>query len=124
MLSLIVESNNPNKFESFLYMSTEELIRKAYYDPLIGFTGVNKLYKYFQQQEQYNITLNDIKKFLKKQEIYQTSKKNYGKLNSFIPQHPLQEFQVDLIYLENKHLNKASYGLVAIDAFTKKATVI
>jgi hypothetical protein len=35
----------------------------------------------------------------------------------------LQEFQIDLIYLEDKHLNQASYGLCCIDAFTKKADV-
>ena len=30
---------------------------------------------------------------------------------------------IDLIYLENKHLNKASYGLVCIDIFSKKGDV-
>ena len=44
-------------------------------------------------------------------------------LASFVPPFPLYEFQIDLIYLENKHLNKASYGLVCVDAFSKKADV-
>ena len=34
-----------------------------------------------------------------------------------------QEYQIDLIYLENKHLNQASYGLCCIDVFSKKADV-
>ena len=37
-------------------------------------------------------------------------------MGSFIPQKPLHEFQIDLIYLLNK--NKR-YGLVCVDAFTK-----
>ena len=98
----------------------QETIRSAYYDASTGFTGVEKLYRLLKNK---GVTRKEIKDFLAKQEIVQISKKNYGKMNSFIPQHPLQEFQIDLIYLENKHLNKASYGLVAIDAFTKKATV-
>jgi hypothetical protein len=96
-------------------MTPEDIIRKAYYDPAIGFTGVEKLYRHLKG----TVTRNDIKKFLEKQEIHQISKKNYGKEGSFVPQYPLYEFQIDLIYLENKHLNKASYGLVCIDTFTK-----
>jgi len=104
-------------------MNIEEIIRKAYYDPISGFVGAEKLYKYFQRKELYNITLNDIKKFLKKQEIVQISQKNYGKLASFVPPYPRYEYQVDLIYLENKHLNKASYGLCCIDIFSKKGDI-
>src|SRR5262245_2324364 len=33
------------------------------------------------------------------------------------------EFQVDLIYIENTHLNNASYGLVCVDIFSKKGDV-
>ena len=41
-------------------------------------------------------------------------------MGSFIPQRPLHEFQIDLIYLENKQLNKGQkYGLVCVDCFTK-----
>ena len=58
-------------------MSTsEEIIRKAYYDPSIGFTGASKLYKYLQKQGHTNISHSDIKRFLSKQEIYQRTKKN------------------------------------------------
>ena len=57
---------------------------------------------------------------LNRQEIYQSTKLNIGRMGSFIPQRPLHEFQIDLIYLENKHLNKMQkYGLVCVDCFTK-----
>src|SRR5207248_9076079 len=71
----------------------------------------------------HKISRDEIKKFLDKQEIVQTSRKNVGSLGSFVPPYPLYEFQIDLIYLENNHLNKASYGLVCIDTFSKKGDV-
>lgn len=101
-------------------MEAEEIIRKAFYSPDIGFTGSKKLYERLKLQ---GITKSQIDKFLKKQEITQISQKNYGKLGSFVPPEPLYEFQIDLIYLDNKHLNKASYGLVCVDTFTKIGAV-
>lgn len=104
-------------------MSTnEEIIRKVYYDPLTGFSGINKTFQILKKQG-HKISRKEIQKFIKKQQIAQTSKKNIGKSGSFIPPHPLYEFQIDLIYLENTHLNKASYGLVCIDTFTKLGDV-
>lgn len=102
--------------------SKDELIREVFYDPLTGFSGINKTFRTLKKQG-HKISRKDVAKFIKKQEIAQTSKKNVGKSGSFIPPHPLYEFQIDLIYLENKHLNKASYGLVCIDIFSKKGDV-
>lgn len=101
-------------------MNKDDLIRKAYYNPSEGFVGIEKL---FRKLEKFGITRKDIKNFLAKQEIYQTTIKNNKKQGSFIPQYPRQEFQVDLIYLEHKHLNKASYALCCIDIFTKRAHI-
>src|ERR1700733_4351929 len=95
-------------------MSNEEIIREAFYDPSVGFTGAEKLYKYLQKKG-HNITRKEVKNFLSKQEITQVSQKNYGKAGSFVPPYPLYEFQIDLIYLDNAQLNKKSYGLVCID---------
>jgi len=101
-------------------MEAEEIIRKTFYDPETGFTGSQKLYERLKSE---GITKKQIDKFLKKQEITQVFRKNYGKLGSFVPPEPLYEFQIDLIHLDNKHLNKAAYGLVCIDTFTKKGDV-
>lgn len=100
----------------------EDILKKIYYSPETGFTGAYKLWR-LAKKENKKISKKFVQKWLGKQEVYQTSKKNSGKLGSFIPYYPLHEFQIDLIYLDNKHLNKASYGLVAIDAFSKKATI-
>jgi hypothetical protein len=103
-------------------MSNEDIIRKVYYDPNTGFSGIEKTYQTLKKMGS-NIKREEIKKFLEKQEVVQINKKNYGKPGSFVPPYPLFEFQIDLIYLENKHLNKASYGLVCIDTFSKKGDV-
>ncbi len=100
--------------------SKTELIRKAYYNPEEGFVGIEKLYR---KLKSHGISRNDISRFLVKQEVYQLNRKNNTKAASWIPRYPKQEFQIDLIYLDDAHLNRASYGLCCIDAFTKKADV-
>lgn len=45
-------------------------------------------------------------------------------MGSFIPQRTLHKFQIDLIYLENKHLEKGQkYGLVCVDCFTNSVDI-
>lgn len=103
-------------------MSNEDIIRKVWYSPETGFSGVDQTYKTLRKLG-HNISRKEIKKFIEKQEVAQVNKKNYGKQGSFIPPYPLYQFQVDLIHLENTHLNKASYGLVCIDIFSKKGDI-
>ncbi len=100
-------------------MSNYEIIKKAYYDPQVGFVGAKKLYEKLKFQGIYQKEIED---FLKKQEIAQITRRN-NRSGSFIADGPLDEFQIDLIYIENKHLNEHSYGLCCIDVFTKKADV-
>jgi len=96
-----------------------EIIKKVYYDPNTGFQSPYKIYKRLKQTIP-DIKVKDIKDVIDKQSIYQTTKLNIGRMGSFIPQYPLHEFQIDLIYLENKNLNKNNkYGLVVIDVFSK-----
>ena len=109
-------------FGNNIMSANEEIIRNVYYDPLTGFSGINKTFQILKKKG-HKISRKEIQQFIKKQEIAQISKKNIGKSGSFIPPHPLYEFQIDLIYLENKNLNKASYGLVCIDTFTKRGDV-
>jgi hypothetical protein len=98
----------------------EKIIRDAYYDPEIGYLGINKLFEKLKDQ---GISKYRITKFLAKQEVYQKTKKT-KKSSSFVPTHPHQEYQMDLIHIPNPHVNKANYGLSVIDIFTKKATII
>ena len=93
------------------------LLTKAYYDPSIGFSGARKLYEHLKTQ---GVTFREVQEFIKNQQVAQTHAKNVHN-NSFIPNHIKQEFQIDLIYLENKYLNQGNkYGLTCIDIFTKR----
>ena len=98
--------------------SMHDIITDAYYDPRTGFVGVEKLFKTLHKSHP-TIKRTDIKAVLDKQEIVQTSRKNVGKQGSFIPPYAKYEYQIDLIYLDDKHLNQAKYGLVCIDTFSK-----
>jgi hypothetical protein len=97
-----------------------EIIKKVYYDPTTGFQSPYKIYNRLKQIIP-DIKVKDIKNVIDKQSIYQTTKLNIGRMGSFIPQqHQLHKFQCNLIYLENKNLNKNNkYVLVVIDVFSK-----
>ena len=97
-----------------------ELILSTYYNPETGYSGVEKMYQRLHKQ---GVTRANIKSILDQQEIVQVNKKKIGKPGSFVAPYPLYQFQVDLIYLENTHLNKASYGLTCIDIFTRRGDV-
>ena len=94
----------------------KNLIREAYQKTFFG--SANVIYRKLKEQG-HKITQNQIKDFIKTQSLSQINKKNRG-FQSWIPNKPLQEFQIDLIYLKDpKSNNGYKYGFVAIDAFTK-----
>lgn len=103
-------------------MNTDEIkkvLDKFYYDPKYGVVGPEKLY---HRLKDLGITLKQIKNYLKAQEVHQVNERpDYN--GSFVPMYPLHEFQIDLIHLENRYLNNASYGLCCIDVFSKKADI-
>eukprot|EP00732_Lithocolla_globosa_P001718 Lithocolla_globosa_v1_NODE_925_length_3076_cov_153.246938.p1 type:complete len:340 gc:universal NODE_925_length_3076_cov_153.246938:2869-1850(-) len=101
-------------------MINEELISNTFYDPISGYVGSKKLYERLKDK---GVTLKEIKEWLANQEVVQVNTKSSGPLGSFIPNYPLQQFQIDLVYIENKGLNKASYALTCIDTFSKMADV-
>ena len=104
----------------------KQILRAVYYNADTGFGGGAKLYRQVKDQ---GITMKEVKEFLSTQSINQINKRNKGRQGSFIPTHPLQEFQVDTIYLPHPALNKGGfkqkfvYGVVAIDTFTKMGAV-
>jgi len=120
MYLIVIQMKGTFKLYLNILTMSQDIVRKAYYNPDEGFVGIDKLYRKLKPQ---GVTRADIITFLKKQEVYQVNKKNNRKAGSFIPRYEYQEFQIDLIYLDDAHLNKASYGLCCIDAFSKKADV-
>ena len=98
---------------------TVRLIRDAYYNPETGYVGARKLHRRLKKQ---GVTLREIQSFLKNQEVVQVNRKQTD-TGSFVPMWHLQQIQIDLIYIKNQGLNNASYGMTAIDVFTKRAAV-
>jgi hypothetical protein len=98
---------------------TTQLIKDAFYNPLTGYVGAQKLHKRLKKE---GVTMREIESFMKKQEVVQVNRKQTD-TGSFVPMWPLQQIQIDLIYIKNKGLNKASYAMTAIDVFTKRAEV-
>ena len=103
------EKNNP----------TTQLIRDAYYNPETGYVGAQKLHRRLKKE---GVTMREVKTFLANQEVVQVNRKQTD-TGSFVPMWPLQQIQIDLIFIKNKGLNNASYAMTAIDVFTKKAGV-
>ena len=67
----VVETDNIN--------TKDKLIELAYYNPITGFVGADKLYHKLKSQ---GITRKDILHFLKRQEIVQITRKNTEKGNN------------------------------------------
>lgn len=99
----------------------DQIISDYFYNPETGYTGANKLHKKIRQKYK-GITLKNVKSFLERQKVVQVNKKSFN-TGSFVPPYESFQFQIDLIFLEDIHLNKASYGLCCIDTFSKKATI-
>lgn len=103
-----------------LKKANTKIIRDAFYSPETGFVGVDKLYAILKPQ---GIKRAEIKEWMQSQEVVQRNRKNTQPKNSFVPRFPLQQFQIDLIYIDNPVLNQAKYGLSCIDSFSKRADV-
>jgi transposase InsO family protein len=96
--------------------------------PSVGARGVNAIYeevkkqgKAYDNKTKSGFTLAKIKQWYESREKVQTHKRGTG-YHSYTPEHPRQQFQIDLIMLPKAwRNNKNMYALVCIDIFTKKA---
>ena len=109
----------PEQFKKKVILDHTEILNKYYYSTTTGFTSSDKLYKRLKK-DGHKITLKTIKEFIKKQEVSQIHKQEKTVVQSFIPTSRKQQYQIDLIYLEDSNLNKQKkYALTCINAFTK-----
>ena len=96
-----------------------EVLRKVYYDLNTGFGSIDATLRQAREIEPL-ITRDDVKRFLDRQEVRQ--RKKPARYNSFIPNGRLDQLQVDLADFGARAVPR--YGFVAIDSFTKQATVV
>ena len=100
-------------------------------DPSIGSRGAKAIFEAVKAQGRaYNaktktgLTNKDITEWYNNLTTIQIHKKING-YNSFNPEYPLQQFQIDLIMMKKAWHNEGNkYALVCIDIFTKKADMV
>lgn len=85
-------------------------------------TNFGTAYEVYKQavKKDISIRLQDVKDYLNSREDKQTHFK-YKKYNSFVSPGANFEYEVDLMFIDSKNVN---IGLVAIDNFTKMASIV
>ena len=102
----------------------DRIIENAYRDPAFGLRSSYSLYKHLKPKHP-AIKISDVKNWLAQQEAYQVSKPRSNTYNSFLAAGPLEQFQIDLIYMPKSwHNDGYKYVLAYVDVFSKKAAMI
>lgn len=102
----------------------KEYLKDIYYNPRIsaGFSGPKKIYDYIKAQGVMRVTLSQIVKFLKSEQVYTTHfpfKKS--KFNTpVVTPRPRYQYDIDSGYLPSKNKRANKYFILAIDTFTRK----
>ena len=99
-------------------MSKSEIIEKIYYD-LAGYGSIQSTLKEARTYDN-TITYSDVKQWKDKQVLGQ--KRPLRGTNSFIAKEPLEEFQMDLMFLSD--VDKNSVALLMVDIFTKFTHIV
>ena len=96
-------------------------IKEVYNDPA-GFGTPAQTYKDAKKKDK-TITLADVKKWFAQNVQRKSSLKG---VNSFVAQDPKQELQIDLFFITERQLpnQRMRIGMMAVNAFTKKMTVV
>lgn len=102
--------------------SRENVLKNVFYHPKTGFGSVETT---FRQAKKLHPSINrsHVREFLSKQKIRQHRKPRGNEVNSYVPDNPRQEFQVDLLDM-GASAKPYRYGFTAIDIFTKKGCCI
>ena len=108
---------------------TDEKIKyltDIYKDPKKGLGGANALYNAIKREgNQLDITKKNVTDFYKSLEVNQVATARNSTYNSFVATGPLQQFQVDIIYMPKAWFNGGyKYILSCVDVFTKKGGMI
>jgi hypothetical protein len=97
------------------------ILRKVYYDPDTGFGDQTETLKLARQFDT-TITKEDVRDFMRAQKVTQFRPVR-GK-NSYVPPEALFQIQFDVAYMDRVSAGPFKYALIAIDAFSKKLSVI
>jgi len=108
---------------------TDEKIKyleAIYKDPKKGLGGANALYQAVKREgNPFNVTQKNVTDFYKSLEVNQVATARNSTYNSFVATGPLQQFQIDLIYMPAQWFNGGyKYILSCVDVFTKRGDMI
>ena len=99
-------------------------LQNLYNDSSLALTTGKKLYDHLKSIGETGYTLSKVNDFLKSLEVNQVLKKRRGNI-SFVAREPLQQFQIDLIYMPKSWFNNGyKYIFACVDTFSKKADMI
>jgi len=93
-----------------------------YKDPKKGLGGANALYNAIKKEgNPLNITQKNVIDFYKSSEANQVATARNSTYNSFVATGPLQQFQIDLIFMPAQWFDGGyKYTLSCVDVFTKR----
>ena len=98
-----------------------QLLQNLYNDASLGLTTGQKLYSHLKSNGETGYTLSKINEFLKSLEVNQVLTKRRGDI-SFVAEGPLEQFQIDLIYMPKSWFNNGfKYIFACVDVFSKKS---
>ena len=101
-----------------------EQLQNLYNDSSLALTTGKKIYDHLKSNGETGYTLSKINDFLKSLEVNQVLKKRRGNI-SYVAEAPLEQFQIDLIYMPKSWFNNGfKYIFCCIDVFSKKADMI
>jgi hypothetical protein len=101
-----------------------KILDPLYKDPSKGLLTAPALNKYLKDNNYKGFTVDKIKNYLNSLQTTQTSKLEYSQ-NSYTPEHPLDQFQIDLVYMPSSwHNSNYKYLFTCIDIFSKKGDII
>lgn len=107
--------------------TTDEILKRLYYDPKIGLGGIDKLYRSAKKVDS-TITQRDVKEFIAKQKVSQILKPRIIKNNYPLTANlPFQRIQFDLLDINDYNPNKNGgfhFIFVCIDVFSRVALAI
>ena len=107
-----------------LNTSQIKIVDDLYRNASLGLLTAPALNKYLKDNGSTGYTIKKIQDYLNSLQTTQTSKLHYSNV-SYVAEHPLDQFQIDLVYMPKSWFNhNYKYLLTCIDVFSKKADVI
>ena len=100
-------------------------LSNIFYDDKIGYGSAADLLKQVQLQGIKGINRQDVDNFVKNQHVKQVQKNRKQTYSSFVAEKPKEQYQIDLVFLNNKWMNNNYKCLLScVDVFSKVGDIV